>query len=378
MDETLKSFRVAMIGQYGVPAAYGGVERVVEELGAELVAVGVDVSVYCAHLKSIPTQRYRGMRLIPVRSLKGKHLGKFSLAGLATLDALRRDYDVIHFHAMGPCLFAPLVRIFRPSTVVCATIHSRDDRFAKWTGLARQLFKVAAWCAAKVPHAVMVVSEQLKREVVRDFNVESTVVRNGLTLVPTDGKSETISCWGLIPGQYILTVGRLVHEKATDDLIMAFTKTTLNWKLVIVGEGAHTDDFADHVRELASKDSRIVLTGPAFGASLDALYRSAGAFVLPSRLEGMPVALLEAIAYGLPVIVSDIPANLEVVRTDGPGHRIFPVGDLDALANAMVAVAGDITEETSSAERFRRQIGGDFSWRLAADTTLAVYKSVHP
>jgi glycosyltransferase involved in cell wall biosynthesis len=367
-----------MIGQYGIPAAYGGVERVVEELGAELVRLNCDVTVYCSKTSEASPASYRGMDLRTVKEIKGKYLGKLSQAGFATLDALFRPYDIVHFHAMGPCLFAPLVRLFRPDIKVCSTIHSRDDLFRKWTGPARWLFRLAAWCAAKVPHQVMVVSEELRRQLRSDFDVDATVVRNGVSIVRDHGDDAEIARWGLEPNRYLLTVGRLVHEKATDHLVAAFGRTKCNWQLVIVGEHAHTGDFADLVHRLAIDDNRVVLTGPVFGAPLDALYRNAGAFVLPSRLEGMPVVLLEAIGYGLPVIVSDIPPNIEVVKSCSPGQRIVRVGDIDALAASISDVIGNWEAERVGAQTLRKRVIGEFSWPHAAAITRAEYLSLLP
>jgi glycosyltransferase involved in cell wall biosynthesis len=365
-----------MIGQYGIPAAYGGVERVVEELGAELVRLNCEVTVYCSAAGGSRPTSYRGMHLRNVSAFKGKYLGKLSQAGFATLDALFQPYDIVHFHAMGPCLFAPLVRLFRPDIKVCATIHSRDDLFAKWTGPAHWLFKCAAWCAAKVPQRVMVVSEELRRQLRADFAVDATVVHNGVATVSEHGGDVEITRWGLEPQRYLIAVGRLVHEKATDHLVAAFRQTNCSWKLVIVGEHAHTGDFADLVHRLALGDDRIILTGPVFGPPLDALYRNAGAFVLPSRLEGMPVVLLEAIGYGLPVIVSSIPPNIEVVQHSGPGHRIFQVGDIGALSSAISQVVSNCAAERDGAETLRERVISEFAWPHTAAKTQAIYMSL--
>ena len=375
MRRRRNGLRVAMIGQYGVPAAYGGVERVVEELGSALASNGAVVTVYCEK-GSLPSERvYRGMQLRGAWSARGKHLAKLSLAFAATIHSLFSRYDVVHFHAIGPCLFIPLIRLLRPDITVCSTIHSRDDKFAKWRGLTRQFFRVAAWCATRLPHAVMTVSIQLQREMLRDFGVQATVVHNGIAPVGQHGDAHELIRWGLRPQRYLLTVGRLVHEKATDDLLKAFVKTSCDWSLVIVGDSAHTDDFADQVRDLARSDPRVILTGSVFGAPLDAIYRHAGAFVLASRLEGLPVVLLEAIAYSLPVIVSDIPANLEIVEDSGPGHRVFPVGDTAALSATIEHVVDNRIQEHAGAEMLHGRIAKEFSWSAAARITEKVYRS---
>lgn len=370
-----RPLRVAMIGQYAIPAAYGGVERVVEELGARLVDRGVDVTVYCAaDGRLLPG--WRGMTLRGVRTPGGKHVGKLVLSGLAALDSLRRDYDVVHFHAMGPCLFAPLVR-WTGSAKVVATIHGRDDLRDKWSLPARWLLRIAAFLSARVPHRVMVVSRALQQDYRTAFGADTTVVHNGLAPVPVEGSVEELRRWDLEPGGYILQVGRLVPEKAVDTLIEAFGRTELgDTKLVIVGESAHTDDFAHKVRDAAAADPRVVLTDAVHGAPLDALFRHAAAFALPSRLEGLPVVLLEAVAYGLPVVVSAIPPNLEVVGTSGPGHRVVAVDDVAALGTELERVVKDQDLERAGAELLRAEVSASFSWERAAELTLDVYREV--
>ena len=367
-----RPLRVAMIGQYGVPAAYGGVERVVEELGAKLVERGMQVTVYCSPIDPPAPATYRGMDLVVVRTLEGKFLAKLSQAFFATMRARRGDFDIVHFHAMGPCLFAPIIR-WTSRSVAVSTIHSRDDKFAKWAGPARPLFKVAAWCAAKIPARVMVVSERLRADIAADFGIEAVVVPNGMAGVGQAGGVDELEQFGLEPGRYLLTVGRMVHEKATDDLVEAFGAVGGTHRLAIVGESAHTGDFAERVHEMAAADDRVVMCGPQFGPTLDALYRHAGGFVLPSRLEGMPVALLEAISYRLPVVVSDIPACVEVVGNDAPGQRVFPVGSIETLTKELTRLIDENETERLGAQALAPAIEARFSWDRAADLTRDVY-----
>lgn len=368
--------RVAMIGQYGIPAAYGGVERVVEELGAELAERGVEVTVYCSRTDPPPPETYRGMRLRTVRELGGKHSAKLTQSGFAALDAVRRDYDIVHFHATGPCLFTPLVRLLRPRLRVVATIHARDEKRSKWSRSAQRVLRLAAWCAAKVPHRVMVVSEDLRRSVALDYGTDCTVVHNGFAPAPARGEFAELAAWGLEPGRYLLTVGRLVPEKAVDDLITAFRDSDTDWKLVVVGDSSHTDAFVRQVNDAVGDDPRIILTGPVFGAPLDALYRYSGGFALPSRLEGLPVVLLEAVGYDLPLIVSDIAPNLEVVGGDGPGHRVVPVGDVASFTTAINRLVDGPDSERRLDPAFRTGVLAEFDWSRAADTTLGVYREV--
>ena len=207
--------------------------------------------------------------------------------------------------------------------------------------------------AANVPHGGIAVSRQLQREFREEFGKDVSYIPNGVSLpieqpVPEDDPLEK---FGLEPGNYLLNVGRLVPEKAIDQLLAAYPKVPGNVKLAIVGGSSHTDEYVERLNKLAAKDDRIVLAGPVYGAGTDRLFRNAMGYVMPSLLEGLPLALLEAISYGLPLVVSDIEPHLEVVGASGPGKRVFTAGDLDGLA----AQLSDLVMHPSNGAAGRRR-----------------------
>ena len=364
-----------MIGQTSLPAAYGGIERVVEELGARLVERGVDVDVFCTPEGSLP-ERYRGMRLIAVRRLRGKHLGKLTQSALATWAARRGGYDVVHFHAIGPCLFTPIIKWGSHAKVV-ATIHGRDDLRAKWGPLARRLLRIAAWMSAKVPDAVVVVSRDLQDDYLASFGRMTSYICNGVGTVPEGGPSSTLAKWAIEPRRYLLYVGRLVPEKSPHDLIAAFHDVAGDdVRLVVVGASAHTDDYAQELERLSAADPRVILAGPVYGSELHTLFAHAAVFVLPSRLEGLPVALLEAIGHELPVVVSDIEPHREVIGQPGPGGRMFRVGDRRALTTEIEATLAHLPEERVGAAERAEGVAVRYDWDRAAEETMTLYHRV--
>jgi len=119
--------KIAMIGQKGVPATYGGIERHVEELGARFVGMGHDVTAYCRRHYTCDVREHRGMRLRILPSLNTKHLDTLSHTALAVADCMRRRFDIVHFHAIGPAGFSFLPRALCPRRMrVIATIHALD------------------------------------------------------------------------------------------------------------------------------------------------------------------------------------------------------------------------------------------------------------
>ena len=374
--------RIAMIGCRGVPATYGGVEHHVEELGARLAARGHEITVYCRNgygdgegdvHRDHPAE-YRGMRLRYLPTVASKHLDAIAHSGLATVAALAEHHDVVHYHALGPGLVAPLPRALSRARVVL-TVHGLDDERAKWSRPAQAVLRTAQWMSAHVPNATIAVSRALTDHYAARHHRSAVYIPNGVTSAVCRGP-EPLERFGLEPGGYVLFVGRLVPEKAPDLLIRAFRRMHPALKLVVAGGSSHTDGYVADLQRLADCDRRVVLAGYTYGPLLEALYTHCAAFVLPSALEGLPLTLLEAASYGVPVVASDIPPHLEVLGGEGPGRRLFASGDELGLAAALDRAVGDPTRERLGAARLQRRVLDRYSWDRAALATEAVYRVV--
>jgi len=165
-------------------------------------------------------------------------------------------------------------------------------------------------------------------------------------------------------------VARLVPEKGLHDLLSAFEHLGPDLKLVIAGDADHESEYSRELKARAAANPFVVMTGYVTGEPLNQLYTHAGLFVLPSYHEGLPIVLLEAMSYGLSVLVSDIPANKEIGL---PQERYFKCGDVNDLKEKMIA----LTERTSTLEEreeFRRQIETKYNWDYIADQTITVYQ----
>jgi glycosyltransferase involved in cell wall biosynthesis len=368
--------RIAFIGTRGVPAGEGGVERHVEELGSRLAARGHDVTVYCR--TNYATDRrptHRGMRLRYVATAGTKHLDFIAHSAASTILAMRRPPDIIHYHAIGSALVAPLPRYLTRSRVVL-TVHGLDYARQKWSGVARAALKVAAGLSAKVPHTTIVVSRALAEHYATRLGREAVYIPNGMPDGTVRGLGPIGDRLGLAGHDYVLFVGRLVPEKAPDLLVRAFRNVPGDARLVIVGSSGFTDAYAASVRQLAEADPRVLIAGGVFGDDLAELYSNASAFVLPSSLEGLPITLLEAVAHGSPVIVSDIAPHLEVVGADGPGHRVVRQGDAGALTASISAALRDRAGERQGAAALLDRVSAQYSWDAITTQTEQVYARV--
>jgi len=367
--------RIAMIGQRGVPATFGGIEHHVEELGARLAARGHEVIVYCrTNYAADRPPSFRGMRLRHLPTLSRKHLDAIVHSALSSVDAALRRVDVVHYHAVGPGIPAILPRYLSPSKVVL-TVHGLDAERAKWGPAARAVLRTATWMSARVPDATIVVSRALAEHYRARYRRVTTYIPNGVERPGPHPPRLITERFGFRGGDYVLFVGRLVPEKAPDLLIRAFREIPTDHRLVLAGGSSFTGDYVRSLQALAEDDPRVLMPGYMYGELLQELYANASAFVLPSLLEGLPLTLLEAASHGTPVVVSDIAPHLEVVGADGPGHRVFPRGDRAALVRALrLALDGGATERRG-AEELRERVLDTYRWEAVVEATEAVYRS---
>ena len=369
----MRPLRIGVIGARGVPATFGGIEHHVEELGARMVARGHEVTVFArTNYLDHPVTEHRGIRVVALPTVGTKHLDAIVHSGLATLRAMGSSLDVLQYHAIGPGIPAALPRAIGRAKVVL-TVHGRDGERAKWGRGAAAVLSGAEWLSARVPDATIVVSEDLAAHYREAYGRPVVHIPNGVDPGQPAAPDEITTRWDLGEGAYVLFVGRLVPEKAPDQLLAAFRSLDVPHRLVLAGGTSFTDDYVERLRSAAASDDRVLLPGYVYGEALRELYSNAAAFVLPSLLEGLPLTLLEAASYGTPVVASDIPPHLEVLREEAPGHRLFPAGDVDALGAAIGRSLADPVAERDGARALRADVLARYDWDDVTDRTLELY-----
>ena len=384
--EAWRPLDIAMIGQKGLPATFGGIEHHVEELGSRLAERGHTVRVYCrgSYVESdsatsgrpAKQAKYRGMVLRTAPTIGTKHLDAIVHSATSTALAMAAHSDVVHYHALGPGLLAPLPRYLSRAKVVL-TVHGLDHQRGKWGRGAQAVLGTAHWMSGRIPDRTVVVSQTLQQHYADEFGRTATYIPNGVDDPSVLAADQITERFGLTPGSYALFVGRLVPEKAPDQLLRAFANVPGDHRLVIVGDSSFSDTYTTELKELGARDPRVLFTGFAFGDLLGELYRHAGVFVQPSLLEGLPLTLLEAASYGVPVLASDIPPHLEVLGASRPGRRTFRTGDVPALTAALTAaLAGSPTDaaaERAGAAALRTDVLAGYSWDRATDELERLY-----
>ncbi|GAA4594127.1 glycosyltransferase family 4 protein [Planotetraspora phitsanulokensis] len=371
-----RPLRIAMIGQRGLPATFGGVEHHVAHLGRRLAARGHQVTVYCRD-NYVPERRdaLDGMRLRHMPTVGTKHLDALAHSLVSTMAAVGAGHDIVHYHALGPGLCAPLPRYLSGARVV-QTIHGRDDRRQKWGGTAKAVLRSARWLSERVPDAVIGVSREISEEYVAARDRLTVYIANGVERPAPTISPRPVLDRGLRPGRYVLFVGRLVPEKAVDVLIKAFSGVPGDIRLAITGGSSFTDDYVSNLHDLAAADPRVHMLGYVYGEELASLYRHAAVYVQPSYLEGLPLALLEAASYGLPTIASSLGCHREVIAEEGPGGRLFDQGDERHLREVLTQVLANLDHEAEHGRIRGEDVLRRYSWDVAADMTEALYHRV--
>lgn len=363
-----------MIGLRGVPATWGGVEHHVEQIGRRLARRGHEITVF-GRTNYVPERwrHYQGMHVRMLPTLATKHFDAIAHSLLSTLDAALRDFDIVHFHALGPGLCSPVARMLGRARVV-QTVHGLDNRRGKWGGPARRILDAAEWLSPRVPDQTIVVSSALERHFRERHHRAVTWIPNGVVPAKRRAPRHIVERFGLVPG-YVLFVGRLVPEKAPDVLLRAYRRVPGDRPLVIAGDSSFTSDYVRDLRALAADDPRVRLVGYVYGNDLAGLYSNAGVFVLPSTLEGLPLTLLEAASYATPVVASDIEPHVEVLRaSNAPARRLFRSGSAHELAAAITVALEDPASERAAAERLRADVLRRYDWDRATSLTEEVYE----
>lgn len=372
--------KVCMIGQKGTPAIFGGIERHVEELSARLSAIGIDVTVYCRRWycgSAAAEDSSAGPKRVFMPTLHTKHLDAISHTFFSTLHAVFvAKPDVIHYHGVGPSLCAWIPRLLSPRTRVVVTFHSLDRTHDKWGRFARLMLRAGEWTACRFADRTIAVSRTLENYCRDVYGIDVSYLPNGVTTFP-ESNPGILTEWNLIPGHYILFVGRLIRLKGVHTLVSAYrqlpSEIRAKHPLIVTGEAC---DQA-YVRELTrlARGANVKFVGNQTGEKLAALFRGASVFVQPSECESMPIVVLEAAGESVPIIASDIAAHREILLEDG---NYFESRNILELAACLQETLGDLNGAKEKAKSVSSRIMGAYAWRKIASDTKDVYLATAP
>lgn len=369
---------IAMFGHKRIPSREGGVEIVVEELSARMVAQGHGVTCYNrrghhvsgAEFDGAAQDSYKGIRIRSVPTLEKKGLAAVTSSFFAALCSGFGKYDVVHIHAEGPAFFSFLPKWLGKKVVV--TVHGLDWQREKWkSGFGAKFIRQGERNAVRWADEMIVLSKAVQDYFAKTYGRETKWIPNGVNRPLPVEANEIREKFGLDVQDYILFLGRLVPEKGLRYLIEAFKQVKTEKKLVIAGGSSDTDSFLEEIQEMAASDARIQFTGFVQGKLLEELYSNAYLYVLPSDLEGMPLSLLEAMSYGNCCLVSDIPECADVVEDKALTFRKSDENDLKEKLQY-------ICDHQDIAAKYKAQaadfICEKYSWDAVVQETLALYR----
>lgn len=360
--------KIVVTGTRGIPNIMGGVETHCEELFPRIAKRGFDVTVIrrTDYVKD-DLKEWKGVKLVNIDSPKKKSFEAIIHTFRAINEAKRLKADILHIHAIGPALLVPYAKMLGMKVVF--THHGPDYDRDKWGFAAKTMLKLGERMGCMFADEVIVISDVIRNLIKRKYNRTSHVhlIYNGVSQPEICDYPEYFNELGIEKGKYILGMCRFVPEKNLHHLVEAFTKIknrdeVEDIKLVLAGDTDFEDDYSRSLREMASKKG-VVLTGFIKGKKLHSLLTNCLCYCLPSSHEGLPIALLEAMSYGVKVIVSDIPANKEVGL---PESDYFPVGNVDALTEKLKTVVNQPLQHIDYDMK-------KYDWEKIADQVRDVY-----
>jgi glycosyltransferase involved in cell wall biosynthesis len=360
--------RVAFIGGRGVISKYSGIESYYEQVGKRLADMGHEVTVYCRNHFTPAITEYNGMHVLRLPSLRSKHLETFVHTGLSTAHALWQGHDLVHYHALGPALFSWIPRLCGTKTLV--TVQGLDWQRKKWGRFASAVLKLGEHASATLPNQTMVVSQTLLRHYRDVHGGEPVYVPNGGVLRDRAMPSK-FAQWGIHPGEYVLFLGRFSPEKGCHLLIEAFEGLDAGVKLVMAGGASYTDAYTRELLQHANE--RIRMLAWVSGQELEELLTNAMVFVLPSDMEGLSLALLDAMGAGVCVLASDVPENREAV--DGVGF-VFESGNAADLRERLGFLIANPEIREAAGRAARKRVEEQYDWDNISRQIEKVYLDV--
>ncbi|MEL6137677.1 MAG: glycosyltransferase family 4 protein [Cyanobacteria bacterium J06633_23] len=367
--------KIAVVGVKQLPPRQGGIEQACAEMYPRMAQQGHSVDLFArsssTQLKWFQKSHFHGVKVVSLPSFEKRGIDALTTAAFGATAASNR-YDIVHFHAVGPALFSCIPRVVSPDTKIVVTCHGLDWQRAKWGRFARIWLQSGERMAVRCAHEIIVVSEALRDYFWQAHRRQTHYIPNAPAAYQASAGFDFGKTHGLIPQKYVVFLGRLVPEKCPDLLIQAFQRLRpQGWKMALIGGTSDTSGYTQSLKALAAGDPNIVLTGQLHGTQLAEIMRGAGLFVLPSYLEGMPLAMLEAMIEGIPVLASDIDPHQQLL--DHHRGLLFETGSIDDCVRQMDWAIHHPAALKDMANRAQKHAQLHHSWDHITTETLKIY-----
>lgn len=354
--------KIAILGTRGILTEYSGIETAVRNISLRLAKKEHEIYIYCRKTsRRIPRKIPKNIHLIYLPAIKNKYLETLSHCLLSTIHVLFINAEIVHFHALGPALFSFIPRIFRKKTIV--TIHALDWKRKKWGALATNILKFCEYSAVYSPNLVIVVAKSLKRYFKNKYGKNTIYIPNGVD-IPKEPNSGEITY-----KKYILFVGRITPEKEIETLIKAHNYLNKDLELVIAGTDSYNKKYSSYLRKISSEN--VQFKGFIKKPEIYDIFRRSYLFILPSEIEGSPLALLEAMSFSKCVVVSNIEECREIIGQCG---LTFQVGNYKDLSEKISYLINHPEIATELGKKARLRIMDKYNWEKITYATEQTYK----
>lgn len=349
----------------------GGIEKYTLELGSRLVKRGHEVTVYSMRHYGKIVSKYMGMNIVPVFSIKKASLQKLSASiSAAWRVLLSGGFDIVHLHSVAAGAFGILPRLRGSKTVL--QMHGIEWQRTRWGTFGSWTLKFLERLSLLQADLCTAVSKTQCDYYANHLGINTHYVPPGASVKPKTKANEILEL-GLQPNHYIFFASRIVRDKGAHCLIPALKHLKTDMKLVIAGDAQGEEDYKRELIDLANNDSRILFPGFVEGRLLEELFSNAYFYVQPSLIEGLSIALLEAMSCGNCCLVSDIPENLEAIADTG-FH--FVNKNVDSLAELLNWLLDHPQEVAIAGIRAKERVRRHYSWDLVTAKMERLYESV--
>lgn len=342
----------------------GGIEKYTLELGRRLAERGHEITLFSMGHYGEVSQDVAGMRVVPVPCIKHSALEKLSASASAAFHLVAKggNYDVVHCHSVAAGAFAPFLRLRGYKCLL--QMHGIEWQRSRWNFVGRNMLKFLEKVSLLGNHSHTAVSNT-QCDFYRDnYGIDMRYIPTGAEIKPHHDACEILKL-GLQPDRYILFASRLVREKGAHYLIPAFRQLDSGFKLVIAGDAKGEEAYKQELENLAGGDPNILFPGFVEGRMLQELFSNAALYVQPSEIEGLSIALLEAMSYGNCCLVSDIPENREAIGDAGYTFKNMNTAD---LRDQMQRLLASETLRSCVGEKARNRVEESYNWdKIATD-----------
>ncbi|MBF4563543.1 DUF1972 domain-containing protein [Plantibacter sp. VKM Ac-2876] len=340
------TLRIAMVGTRGVPAAYGGFETAVEEIGSRLAARGHEVTVYCRRTAAEQPAEHLGMRLVHLPAVRKKVLETLSHTALSVLHmAVTRRNDVAFVFNAANAPFVPVIRAKGVPTAV--HVDGLEWKRAKWSGSGKRYYRWAEERSVRTADALIADAAGIADYYEQQFSVPTELLTYGAKILEHPRTDLLGSGAGVEAGAFHLVVARFEPENHVDLIVEGFIRSAARHPLVVVGSAPYGAEHSERIAALAASDPRVHLLGGVWDQELlDQLYAGALTYVHGHSVGGTNPSLLRAMGAGTAVIGFDSVFNHEVVGDSGSFFaasdevaRLIEQAELDEAGTAALGAA---------------------------------------